>query len=124
AAELAGLEHGERRRQACSFQAALLDGLAPAKVRVHGDRERLSPYIVNVSFPGLEAEEVMEAWAELAAVSDGAACTSQSYTCSHVLSAMKLPAESVAGAVRLSWCHLTDVADVAALASALARALP
>src|SRR5690606_32281549 len=85
AAELAAEEADERRRRAYGIQTALLDGLARLGPRVHGDRARLSPYILNLSFPGLEAEEVMEAWEALAAISDGAACTSQSYTCSHVL---------------------------------------
>ena len=38
------------------------------------------------------------------AISNGAACTSQSYTCSHVLSAMRLPAWRMDGALRFSWC--------------------
>jgi cysteine desulfurase len=122
AAELAAEEHATRWRLACEFQSQLLDGLAPANPRVHGDRGRLLPYILNLSFPGLEAEEVMEAWQDLAAVSDGAACTSQSYTCSHVLSAMGLPADCLAGAVRLSWCHLSEPPDVQALAAALSQA--
>ncbi|MEZ5364338.1 MAG: aminotransferase class V-fold PLP-dependent enzyme [Bryobacterales bacterium] len=124
AAELADEERNERRRTVSRIQTKLLDGLAAAGVRLHGDLERLSPYIVNVSFPGLEAEEVMDAWQDLAAVSDGAACTSQSYTCSHVLSAMRLPPACLAGAVRLSWCHLSEPPDAAALAAALAAPLP
>jgi cysteine desulfurase len=121
AAELAAEEHDARWRFACQMQTRLLEGLAPARPRVHGDRGRLSPYILNLSFPGLESEEVMEAWQDLAAISDGAACTSQSYTCSHVLSAMGLPADALAGAVRLSWCHLSEPPDVAGLLAALDR---
>jgi cysteine desulfurase len=121
AAELAAEEQAERWRSGCQMQTALFDGLAPLQPRLHGDKARLLPYILNLSFPGLEAEEVMEAWEDLVAVSDGAACTSQSYTCSHVLSAMGLPPESLAGAVRLSWCHLTEPPPVAALTAALER---
>jgi cysteine desulfurase len=121
AAELAAEEQAERWRFGCQMQSALLDGLAPGKPRLHGDKARLLPYMLNLSFRGLEAEEVMEAWQDLAAISDGAACTSQSYTCSHVLGAMGLPAESLAGAVRLSWCHLTEPPDVGALVAALDR---
>lgn len=121
AAELAAEEAAERWRHGCEMQSKLLNGLAPLDPRLHGDRARLLPYFLNLSFPGLEAEEVMEAWEDLVAISDGAACTSHSYTCSHVLSAMGLPAESLAGAVRLSWCHLTEPPDVAALVAALER---
>ena len=38
-------------------------------------------------------------------ISNGSACTSQTYSPSHVLLAMQLPEEAVAGAIRLSWCH-------------------
>ena len=47
------------------------------------------------------------------AISNGAACTSQSYTCSHVLSAMRLPAGRKDGAVRFSWCAATAGARLA-----------
>jgi len=123
AAELALQDHGARWRAALELQTRLLEGLAPLNPRVHGERDRLLPYILSLSFPGLTSEGVIEAWAELVAVSDGAACTSQSYTCSHVLSAMGLPAECLDGTVRLSWCHLTERPDAAALVAALQRPL-
>jgi cysteine desulfurase len=53
----------------------------------------------------------MLALKDIAAVSNGSACTSQSYEPSHVLTAMGLPEEAIAGAVRLSWCHLTPDID-------------
>jgi len=53
----------------------------------------------------------MVALKDVVAVSNGSACTSQSYEPSHVLTAMGLPDDVVRGALRLSWCHLTpDVA--------------
>jgi len=121
AAELAWERRKARQEFAHGMQQQLLDGLAPLELKVNGDRGRLSPYILNVSFPGFDAETVMEAWQELAAVSDGAACTSQSYTCSHVLSAMRLSPERQAGAVRLSWSHLSEPPDPSALVEALEK---
>jgi cysteine desulfurase len=44
-------------------------------------------------------------------ISNGSACTSQSYSASHVLIAMGLPEDHIKGAVRLSWCHLTPEVD-------------
>jgi len=78
------------------------------------------PHIVNLSFRGLDAETVIDAWSDLAAISDGAACTSQSYTCSHVLSAMRLPAWRKDGALRLSWCADTTEPDWREMVTALA----
>jgi cysteine desulfurase len=54
-------------------------------------------------------EALMVALKELVAISNGAACTSQNYTASHVLKAMELPEDHVRGAIRLSWCHLTPM---------------
>ena len=119
AAELALEEHDARQAGAAAFGERLLAGLAPLAPRVHGDAGRRLPYIVNLSIPGWDKEALVEAWSGLAAISDGAACTSQSYTCSHVLAAMGLPAEQEAGAVRLSWCHLSEPPDLEAMTGAL-----
>ena len=119
AAELALDEHDARFAAAASFGERLLAGLAPLAPRVHGDPDRRLPYIVNFSIPGWDKDALIEAWAELVAISDGAACTSHSYTCSHVLAAMGVPPEEEAGAVRLSWCHFSEAPDLQAMIGAL-----
>ena len=119
AAELALDEHEARLAAAGAFQDRLLAGLAALAPRVHGDPDRRLPYILNLSVPGWDRETLIEAWAGLAAISDGAACTSQSYTCSHVLAAMGLSAAEQAGAVRFSWCHLSALPDLEAMTGAL-----
>ena len=50
----------------------------------------------------------MVALKEEIAVSNGSACTSHSYQPSHVLKAMEISDQMIHGAVRLSWCHLTE----------------
>lgn len=119
AAELALTEHPERVARCRAFRAAVLDGLAPLAPVMHGDPHITVPHILNMSFPGLDAESVIEAWSDLVAISNGAACTSAHYTCSHVLSAMELPAAHIAGAVRLSWQHDTPAAPIGRMADAL-----
>jgi cysteine desulfurase len=119
AAEWALAEAASRAEQATAFRERLLASLATLGPQVNGDAKRMLPNIVNLSFPGWDAESVMDAWQELVAVSDGAACTSQSATCSHVLSAIGLASERIEGAVRLSWCHLTPEPDFPALVAAL-----
>jgi cysteine desulfurase len=119
AAELWTNEASSRWETALAFQRLLLEGLAQLRPLVHGDLARGSPYIVNLSIPDFDSEEVIEAWADLASVSDGAACTTQSYTCSHVLSAMGVDPVSAAGAVRLSWSPSTPLPDLAAMVEAL-----
>ena len=121
AASLADEEHDTRADRCRGFRERLLEGLAPLEPVVTGDARHAAPHILSLAFPGLEAERVIEAWRELVAISQGAACTSQSYTCSHVLGAMRLPEWQQEGAVRLSWCYATPFPDVSAMVEALQR---
>jgi cysteine desulfurase len=112
----------EVRATACrQFGEQALAALAPLHPQVAGDAAHRVPHILNFSIPGLDSEEVMEAWAALAAVSNGSACTSQSTTFSHVLSAMGLSGDRAAGAVRLSWCHTTPTPDWGRIVEAVQR---
>jgi cysteine desulfurase len=121
ASELALAEWQMRDRCCREFRERLLEGLAPLDPVIHGDLERSLPNIMNLSIPGVDAETAMEAWSELVAISDGAACTSASYTCSHVLSAMRLPKEQISGALRISWCHFSGMPDLAAMVETIHR---
>ena len=76
-----------------------------------GDQSKALPSTLNVAIPGLDSEAVMVALKDIVAISNGSACTSQSYTASHVLTAMGLLEDHVKGALRLSWCHLTPEVD-------------
>lgn len=111
AAELALAEFAQRDQCCRMFRERLLEGLAPLHPVIHGDGSRSLANILNVSLPGVDAETAIEAWSDYVAISDGAACTSASYTCSHVLSAMRLSEEQMAGALRFSWCHTSSLPD-------------
>lgn len=119
AGEIALAECEERASFCREFRRRFLKGLEPLRVRVNGDPSRSVPHILNLSIPGFDAESVMEAWRDIAAVSNGAACTSQSYTCSHVLAAMRLAPERRDGAVRISWCHMSQMPDVGKMVRAI-----
>jgi cysteine desulfurase len=119
AAELAASEAIERRERCVAFRGSLLAGLGPLDPVVNGDPARSVPYVLNLSFPGLDAETVMYAWRDLVAISNGAACSSQSYTCSHVLSAMRLPEWRMDGALRFSWCAASVEPDWNAMVAAV-----
>lgn len=62
-----------------------------------------SPYVLNFSVPGINSEAAMVKFKGVIAVSNGSACTSSSYTPSHVLSAMSLNQERLSGAIRASF---------------------
>ena len=119
AAELAVAEADARAARCGAFRNSLLRGLAPLEPVVNGDLRKTVPYIINLAFPGLEAEVAMDAWQDLVAIAHGAACASQSYTCSHVLSAMQLPEWRKDGALRFSWNAGTPEPDWAALVDAV-----
>lgn len=118
AAELVVSEKDQRSAACAAFEKELLEGLRVLQPRMNGDPKYRKGSILNMSFPGVDSESLMEAWSELVAISNGAACTSQSYSCSHVLGAMGLEEERILEAVRLSWCHLTPKPDFPAMIKA------
>jgi cysteine desulfurase len=122
ASELALAECDSRARQCRLFRAQLLEGLAPLKPVINGDPDRSVAHIVNLSIPGVDAETAIDAWKDLVAISHGAACTSQTYTCSHVLGAMDLPEWRQDGALRFSWSHFTPLPDLKAMVEKLTEA--
>lgn len=79
---------------------ALVDSLGGV---FNGDQHDTAPHILNFSIPGVDSEALIVALRDVAAVAAGSACTSSRYTPSHVLTAMGLDEDRVAGAIRLSW---------------------
>ena len=120
AAEVARQEASVRHRLCSSFRKKVLDGLGSLEPRLHGDPDRVVPHTLNLSFPGLDSEAVIVAVKDLIAISNGSACTSQSYEPSHVLTSMGLPNEQVQGAIRISWYHDTPDVNWAEVAARIA----
>lgn len=103
AARLAGAEHSSRRTDALRLKEDLLRGLAGVEHALNGDPSRTQTHVVNVRFPGVDSEALMLSLRDAVAISNGAACTSASYSPSHVLKAMGLSDDDVASSVRISW---------------------
>ena len=70
--------------------------------------ENTSPFVTNFYIPGVNSEAAMVMLKDVIAVSNGSACTSSSYQPSHVLTAMGLSADEIAGSIRVSWSHMTE----------------
>jgi cysteine desulfurase len=85
------------------FRAELTELVGKFGGVVNGAAEHGAPHILNVAFPGVDSEALIVALRGVADVATGSACTSASYTPSHVLVAMGLPEEIVRGSVRFSW---------------------
>lgn len=111
AAELAQRSVEERVARNMAIRIQALKALRPLGIRIHSRLEKALPHVLNFSVPGVDSEALILAVKGIAAVSNGSACTSQSYTPSHVLDAMGLSEDAISGAVRLSWCHMTPDVD-------------
>ncbi|MCX6935582.1 MAG: cysteine desulfurase DndA [Verrucomicrobia bacterium] len=119
AAELGSKDHAIRKAKCLAFRAKFLQAIQSLNPKIHGEEGHVLPHTVNVSFPGLSAEEAIVRLRDLVAVSNGSACTSASYQPSHVLKAMGLGKDEIIGAVRFSWCHLTPEPDWAGVVARL-----
>jgi cysteine desulfurase len=92
----------------------LEQGLAEAlsDIRFNGHRTRRLPNTASVSFPGLEANRLLEEIGLEVAASAGAACHSDQVQISHVLAAMKIPEEWAKGTVRFTTGRMTTAAEI------------
>ncbi|MEW2300035.1 cysteine desulfurase DndA [Streptomyces sp. NPDC006655] len=105
-------QEGQERweRDALAMRERMLTALGKTVFHINGDTEHSVPHILNVTFEGLNAEALIVRLKEQIAVATGSACTSASYTPSHVLMAMGLPKEVATNGLRFSWFP-SQVAD-------------
>ncbi|NMB34205.1 MAG: cysteine desulfurase [Clostridium sp.] len=84
-----------------------------------------SPYILNVSFPGIHAEVLLHHLGEQNIfVSTGAACSSKKRIHSHVLKAMGLSPDLIGGAIRFSFSFSNTQEDIIKTVGAIKDILP
>jgi len=120
ACELALKNHAQRLKTVKAFRHGLLKAIEPLGPVFNGDQSKTMAHVVNVSFEGLNSEAAIVGLKELVAISNGSACTSASYSLSHVLKAMKLPDDRILSALRVSWCHMTPEVDWKQVVSCIA----
>lgn len=107
-----------------ALRATVLDGLSGLTEMGQNDHSKNSPYVLSVSFRGVEGEAlVVELDALGYAVSSGAACSSGSSEPSRVLSALNIDEEWARGTVRISFGRANTPDSAAGLAKALARSV-
>jgi cysteine desulfurase len=115
----AGRDAAQRRARCIEIRDHLLDVFRPLGAEINGSLEHGLVSTVNLSFPRLDSEAVMLVLKDQMALSNGSACTSASYDPSHVLVAMGLTADRIDGALRFSWCHMTQEPDWNAVTAAI-----
>lgn len=111
ASEIAVKENDKRVKHCRKLKEAALKAFAPLSPRIHGRQEETMDHVLNLAFPGIDSEALIVALKDLVAISNGSACTSSSYTPSHVIKAMGYGDDEANEAIRLSWCHLTPEVD-------------
>lgn len=116
AAEVAVKDHEKRRKHCRKLKDAAMKAFSKLSPRIHGRPEETMDHVLNLAFPGIDSEALIVALKVLVAISNGSACTSSSYTPSHVIKAMGFSDDEANEAIRLSWCHLTPEVDWGAVA--------
>jgi cysteine desulfurase len=116
ASEVAIKEQTKREKCCRIIKEQALAALTAVGAEPVGDQTRALYSTLNIRVPGLDSEALMVATKDLIAISNGSACTSSSYTPSHVLKAMGFDDKTANECVRLSWCHLTPEVDWTAVA--------
>ncbi len=111
AAETAMKNHENRRKHCRKIKDAALAAFLSLSPRIHGRPDETMDHVLNLAFPGIDSEALIVAIKDLVAISNGSACTSSSYTPSHVIKAMGYGDDEANEAIRLSWCHLTPEVD-------------
>jgi cysteine desulfurase len=121
AAEIA-VRDNEKRWQACKkIREKALAALAPLSPQLTGNQDLVMEHVLNIAFVGLDSEALIVALKDLIAISNGSACTSSSYTPSHVLKAMGMSDDEANTCVRISWCHMTPEVDWLAVSEKIKR---
>lgn len=119
AAELALSRNAEWWSDCERLRASILKAIEPLQPQFNAPIERTLPNTLNFSLIGLDSEAAMLGLRDLIALSNGSACTSQSYEPSHVLRAMGLSDERVSSSLRWSWCHMSIQPNFRAVVEAL-----
>jgi cysteine desulfurase len=120
AASIAKTEFTERKKIVQSLRRSFVEKLRSLGAEFNSDISKSMEHVVNFSIPGLDSESLIVAIKSKACISNGSACTSNLYKPSHVLVSQGFTPERIAGAIRVSWSHLTSVEDLASVIDTIA----
>ena len=108
AAKIAKKNLKKRQEQNKKIYDQIIKLMKSLNANLNGDEKYLLGNCINFSVPNVDAEAFMLTTKDLISVSNGSACTSSTYEPSHVIKAMTNDEDKLKGAIRISWCHLTD----------------
>lgn len=117
--ELATEEHPKWIKHLQKTKGYILKQLERVEFEINGNIDHMLPNTLNISFPGVDSEALMLALHNEIGVSNGSACTSNSFKPSHVLQAMKLPEGRINSSIRVSWGPETNEPSLEPLLNSL-----
>jgi len=92
-------------------------------IQVHGEGATVSPYIVNLSIPGIGSDALINQLAYGLAIASGSACSSGTVEPSAVLRAMGIEGDLLYGAVRVSFDRTHSFNDVSSAVDLMVAAV-
>lgn len=96
------------------LERLLIEGAAPRTPVVHAKGAKRLPNTLSISFPGIDANELLSDLSEEVAASAGAACHAETVKPSGVLTAMGVERETALSTIRLSVGRFTTNEEVRA----------
>lgn len=114
ACELAAVEYRANNEQAKQIKEGILSALNESGLSYHinGDQVYCVPGTLNICIEGISSEALMISTKQYCGISNGSACTSNSYYPSYVLTAMGIPEDQIENSIRVSWGHGVHMEDV------------
>ena len=109
---IAGMAHAAKESnnnceawsESCNqIKSSAMKAFEKLDTNIYGDFKSTLPNTLSISFSDIHAEALIICLKELAEISTGSACTSASYTPSHVLTSMGLSENEATRVVRFSW---------------------
>lgn len=105
AARIALAEHEVNKNKCLRIKQRLIELLEASglKYQINGDQNYCVYSTINIAIKGVVSEALMLSSKQYCSISNGSACTSQSYSLSYVLKAMGYSDERVEDSLRISW---------------------
>ena len=124
AAEVAAEDMAADGERLAALRAKFLDRIMQAlpDTRLNGSMAHRLPHNLNLTFPGVDAQELLAAVPELS-LSTGSACSSAAVEPSYVLAALGLSGEDARATIRFALGRPTTEAEVLRAADRLASAV-
>lgn len=127
-AEIPALLEGrmdENREKVTLLKKAMIEELSGVKdLRINSKLDLTSPYILNISLPGLRGEVMLHYLSDKGVyVSTGSACSSKDTKDSHVLIAMGVKEKEIKGSLRFSFSEENTLEEITYAAGVIKEAV-